>query len=48
MMSLMGVFGALRWDDVNDKYFVKPDAVFGVVNILLFQSCVSPNIGRTH
>lgn len=48
MMSLVGVFEALERDDVTDKYFVKPDAVFGVVSFFVFQSCASLVIGRLH
>lgn len=48
MMSLVGVFEALEQDDVTDKYFVKPDVVFGVVSFFVFQSCASLVIGRLH
>lgn len=42
------VFGALRKGDVDDKCFVKPDAVFVVVSFFSFQSCGSLRIGRPH
>lgn len=48
MVSLVGVFEAWGQDDVNDKYFVKPDGVFGAVRFFVFQNCVSLRIGRLH
>lgn len=33
---------------MNDKYFGKPDAVFGAVRFSVLQSCASLRIGRLH